>query len=152
MFFSLIIQSASAAAPEPNDPDQEIRVQYQVLATDIKNAVKISRHKQETYHEAALIVTTDQDLLDVILRRSRVLLNDIKNSTPVTKLDSQLQSLEKLASAIDVKNTKKRFALFKRAHILRRRTAFSNPLLNFDKILFIKRHRSTFNHMCDQYY
>ena len=35
----------------------------------------------------------------------------------------------------------------------RREIAFSNPLLNdFDQMLFIKRHRATYNHMVDQYF
>jgi len=36
---------------------------------------------------------------------------------------------------------------------LMRRIAFANPLLDFDKLLFIKRHDSVgVFHMCDQYY
>ena len=46
----------------------------------------------------------------------------------------------------------KRIKLFSNAYKLRRAIAFANPLLKFDKLLFIKRHRSTFQHMCDQYY
>jgi len=33
-----------------------------------------------------------------------------------------------------------------------RRAALRNPLLDFDAILFVKRHPGTFAHMCDQYY
>ncbi|MHC4628686.1 MAG: HzsA-related protein, partial [Planctomycetota bacterium] len=51
-----------------------------------------------------------------------------------------------------VTDAQRRLDLFKKAYDLRRRIALSNPLLDFDKIVFIKRHRATFNHMCDQYY
>jgi hypothetical protein len=34
----------------------------------------------------------------------------------------------------------------------KRRAALRNPLLDFDDILFVKRHPGTFAHMCDQYY
>ena len=34
----------------------------------------------------------------------------------------------------------------------RRRTALHDPLLDFDDLLFVKRHPGTFAHMCDQYY
>ena len=45
-----------------------------------------------------------------------------------------------------------RCGLFVRACRLRRRIAFANPLLDFDEILFVKRHRSRFSHMCDQFH
>ena len=45
-----------------------------------------------------------------------------------------------------------RFALFQRVCALRRRIAFSNPLLDFDGIVFVKRRLAAANHMCDQYY
>ncbi len=100
-----------------------------MLAADIKSAPKINRFGQETFHQAALISSSDRDPVDVILRRSRVLLNDINNSPSAPNLAEyarQLQSLDKLASTTDVKNMEKRFALFKRAYALRRNIAFSN--------------------------
>lgn len=46
-----------------------------------------------------------------------------------------------------------RKSLYFKARNLKRQIAFSNPLLDFDKILFIKRHDSVgVFHMCDQYY
>jgi len=46
-----------------------------------------------------------------------------------------------------------RKSLYFEARTLTRRIALSNPLLDFDKILFIKRHDSVgVFHMCDQYY
>ena len=36
--------------------------------------------------------------------------------------------------------------------VLRRRIAFANPLLNFDQLLFVKRYRAIYEHMCDQFY
>lgn len=45
-----------------------------------------------------------------------------------------------------------RRALFDDACRLRRRIAFSNPLLDFNGIVFVKRHRAIYNHMCDQFY
>ena len=35
---------------------------------------------------------------------------------------------------------------------VRRRIAFGNPLVDFDKIAFIKHNRARYNHMCDQYF
>ena len=46
-----------------------------------------------------------------------------------------------------------RKGLYLDARRLVRRIAFANPLLDFDKLLFIKRHDSVgVFHMCDQYY
>ncbi|MBM3474889.1 MAG: hypothetical protein FJX75_16630 [Armatimonadetes bacterium] len=38
------------------------------------------------------------------------------------------------------------------ARAAKREAALRNPLLDFDDILFVKRHPGTFAHMCDQYY
>ena len=35
---------------------------------------------------------------------------------------------------------------------VRRQIAFANPLLNFRDLVFIKRHRAFYHHMCDQFY
>jgi cytochrome c553 len=51
-----------------------------------------------------------------------------------------------------IEDTTKRFVLFTKLCELRRQIAFSNPLLNFKELLFVKKHRATYNHMCDQYY
>ncbi len=42
--------------------------------------------------------------------------------------------------------------MFDKACHLRRQIVFSNPLLDFDDILVLKRHPTNYNHMCDQYY
>ena len=49
-------------------------------------------------------------------------------------------------------NTEALRGLFQEICALRRRIAFANPLLDFDRVLFLKRHKSIFEHMCDQYY
>ena len=90
-----------------------------------------------------------------MLRRTAALLADIKKMPSAPDLSAQAKELAQIkavAAETDVKDAKARYALFEKASKLRRKVAFSNPLLNFDKILFIKRHRPRFNHMCDQYY
>ncbi|MBM3890958.1 MAG: hypothetical protein FJ388_17745, partial [Verrucomicrobia bacterium] len=49
-------------------------------------------------------------------------------------------------------NAEARYVLFADTCRLRREIAFLNPLLTFDKLLFLKRHLCIYNHMCDQYY
>ena len=142
-------------AEVPIDLDQEAKAQYDVLAADIRAAAKFQRVEDETFHPSALIKASDRDPLDVIARRMKVLLNDIQTlpgAPDLTQVKQQLHQLDQQVSEVAPSDQKKRVALFKQAHQLRRTIAFSNPLLDFEKILFIKRHRSKFNHMCDQYY
>ena len=63
--------------------------------------------------------------------------------------DSRLRGLEEAKEVLP----KEREAIYFEARRLVRKVAFCNPLLDFDKILFIKRHDpgGPF-HMCDQYY
>ncbi|MEW6355679.1 MAG: discoidin domain-containing protein [Planctomycetota bacterium] len=43
-------------------------------------------------------------------------------------------------------------ALYQEARWTVREIALCNPLLDFDKLIFVKRHTGVFPHMCDQYY
>ena len=60
---------------------------------------------------------------------------------------TELKKLKSASGEVAVTDAESRLGLFKKAYDLRRRIALSNPLLDFDDILFIKRHRATFNHM-----
>ena len=65
------------------------------------------------------------------------------------KLDARLSKLQKAAAPPE--NSRRQIYL--EARRLNRKIAFCNPLLNFDKILFVKRHDpGGVFHMCDQYY
>jgi len=91
----------------------------------------------------------------VVLRRSAALLADLKKTAvadTLTALEQKLTVLQKKGVDSAVTDGPARRALFDEACALRRQIAFSNPLLNFDKILFIKRHRAVYPHMCDQFY
>ncbi len=70
----------------------------------------------------------------------------------LSPLEKQLVALRGKNAKVSPSDAEARLALFKQICGVRREIAFANPLLNFDKILFIKRHRSVYNHMCDQYY
>ena len=114
----------------------------------------------QAFEQASLFFDTDRDPLDVVVRRSAALLEHLQRTPggkPLTDEAKQLAALKARARLIDVADIVARKAAFDRAAELRRRIAFANPLLNFDKILFIKRHfmpnsEKTGNHMCDQYF
>ncbi|MHC4889031.1 MAG: discoidin domain-containing protein [Planctomycetota bacterium] len=69
--------------------------------------------------------------------------------TKLKQLEMRLAELE----AIEKVSVNVRRKTYSEARWLVRRIAFCNPLLDFDKLLFIKRHDSGgVFHMCDQYY
>ena len=104
----------------------------------------------------ALILEADRDPVDVVLRRTAALLADLKRTPagrPVWRSwKRSWPSCRRPTRRSTCSDAEARFALFADACRVRRQIAFRNPLLNFDELLFIKRHRSLYNHMCDQYY
>jgi len=101
----------------------------------------------------------DKDEADAVLRRTGALLAHLKTlprSPDLTKDARRLAELKTQAAQI-APGDAQRETLLAEACKLRRKVAFSNPLLDFDKILFIKRHfcpdaETTGNHMCDQFF
>lgn len=137
------------------EPRTEMEVQYEALRRDLKRRKVFEQIADQTFHPAALIHPSDRDPADVVLRRTRTLFQDLRamaSSPDLAAFEKQLSRLESQCSRTDVEEGEARFALYENICNLRRKIAFSNPLLNFNEILFLKRHRATFNHMCDQYY
>ena len=133
----------------------ELEMKYASLRQDIAKRRHMSRRADQVFKPEALIMDSDRDPVDVVLRRTHALLNDLHTMSALpdlARLRTALKELQRAVGTVAVADTQQRFELFKEACQLRRQIAFSNPLLNFDEILFIKRHRATFNHMCDQYY
>jgi len=136
-------------------PDTEVKIQYAALLQGLRNRAQFARIAHQVHHPEALVVDSDRDPADVVLRRTAALLADLKQmpSAPdLSLLEEQLGELQTANTKTEVEDTEARFALYEKACQVRRKIAFSNPLLDFDKILFLQRHRPGFNHMCDQYY
>jgi len=126
-----------------------------MLSQDLAQRGAIAGRAAETFRPEALILDSDRDPLDVVLRRSAALLADLWRSSDAPVFAAagiELAALREEAERVAVDDAGGRRALFGRALALRRRIALANPLLNFDEILFLKRHRALFDHMCDQYY
>ncbi len=110
---------------------------------------------KEVFNKTSLVLESDRDPADIVARRTAALLNDLKKTDAAPKLaafDATLTNLQKAVADTAVTDTAARRALFDRLCALRRQIAFNNPLLDFDKLVFIKRHRAIYQHMCDQYY
>ncbi len=144
----------------PQDPASvglagETYRQYVMLLHDLGRRARFDQLADQAYDREALILESDRDPLDVVLRRTSALLADVRKMAQAPDLSGQGKRLEQLIAqgrATDVKDLAARAALFVQACKLRREIAFANPLLNFDKLLFLKRHLSSYRHMCDQYY
>ena len=116
--------------------------------------------KEQVFHEASLPDPADRDEADAVLRRIGVLIDHLKKLPGAPNLaaeEAQLAELSAKARQIETSDFRLRPKLLGEACSLRRKVVFSNPLLNFDKILFIKRHfcpnaETTGNHMCDQFF
>ncbi len=114
--------------------------------------------RNETANEQALILDSDETPNDVQLRRLTALLEELrqsevetlKDNTSLQKADLTLTNLRKRSKT--VKTLEDRFRLFYDGAVLRRLLMFSRPEIDFDRLLFVKKNRSNFNHICDQFY
>jgi hypothetical protein len=173
---------------------------------------------KQTFHTTALVLDSDRDPADIVLRRTTALLADLKQlagggdalgaglptppsvvrgspsvvrgspsvvrgspdpasaatdrspesgrpavggsgevgrSAPSALLASFDAPLAKLCQAVadtPVTDANARRALHHDICRLRRQIVLANPLLNFRDVVFIKRHRAFYDHMCDQFY
>ncbi|MBI3119954.1 MAG: hypothetical protein HYZ00_14780, partial [Candidatus Hydrogenedentes bacterium] len=113
-----------------------------------------SRLRREALDEAALIAETDRDPVDVVLRRTQALLDDVRqiDNAPVLQAEGEeLVRLREKGLRIPVGDPARQ-ALYSDVCALRRRIAFANPLLDFSDILFLEHDRARYEHMVDQYF
>jgi len=113
-----------------------------------------NRLNKEVLNEQSLIWISDKTPVDIALRRTKALLNDLKeniNKNTLQKINSSIQKLEKQNTPDNTEQ--QQMQLFYKICKVRRFIAFKNPLLNFNKILFLKHHKMGFGeiHMVDQY-
>ena len=111
-------------------------------------------HRQE-----ALFYQTDRDPVDIVVRRTRALWNDLSRQpeAKVRAMEGELLSLEHAVSETPPSATEKRRELYLKACALRRQIAFCNPLLDFEQIAFVKHKKNPRtelggDHMAGQYY
>ncbi|MDR1384186.1 MAG: discoidin domain-containing protein [Planctomycetaceae bacterium] len=137
------------------NPDDELVKQYAFLLNNLAERSRFEKIANEVYQRDSTILLEDRDPADIVLRRTAALLDDLRQTPDIPNLSERETELKQLAEevkAIDTSDVPKRYAVYEKICKLRRQIAFTNPLLNFNEILFVKRHRATFNHMCDQYY
>ena len=94
-----------------------------------------------------------------VVKRGKALLARLRpgaSARRLNPLESRLTDLDARLARLEIGDNiphGRRREIYLEARRLVRRIAFCNPLLDFDKLLFIKRHDSVgVFHMCDQYY
>jgi hypothetical protein len=140
--------------------ERECAGQWAALRRDLANRGWFKRWTPHACRPESLVLESDRDPLDIVLRRTTALLAALQKTSAAPKLapmETALQALTARAAAADVKDQDARLKLFTELSLLRRQIAFANPLLDFDKILFAKHHfkpphEGLGNHMCDQYF
>jgi hypothetical protein len=162
----LFIALSSFSVAFGKDISQSSIEEFTVLEQQIqeyrknKNNHRAKKIAEQAFNKESLIFESDRDPVDVVTRRTAALAAAIGEMPNAPKLSHYTKALDNLKSkiatvAMDDKAGRKE--LFNQVCQLRRKIAFSNPLLDFDKTLFIKRHfnpnaEQTGNHMCDQYF
>ncbi|MBW8016699.1 MAG: hypothetical protein FVQ82_10965 [Planctomycetes bacterium] len=134
-----------------NYPNTEFgNLQMQIAQSKTWN---MPRLEKEALRKDALILATDKTPIDIVLRRTAVLLKHLRTMPNGPALNNEEKALNALKTQCTPEISDEQTAkLFPKITALRRKIAFQNPLLDFDKIAFIKHHgQGRFGHMVDQY-
>jgi hypothetical protein len=135
---------ATPAAPAIASHDEYADLAAQIAARPTWN---LPRLEKETWRREALIFESDRTPADIVRRRTRALLAHLQalpHPPDLTREAAELAALPGDGSR----------ATFDRLTALRRRIAFKNPLLDFDRLAFLKHNKQVRGdrHMVDQYY
>lgn len=137
-------------------PDGEADRQWAFLSYDLTQKPRFAKFAPEAYCAEALVTDADRDPLDILLRRTAALAADLQTLAgcrALTVPQRDLDAIRAEAASVAPGNSAARRVLFNRLLPIRRRIAFSNPLLDFGELLFIKREvRGVMEHCCDQFY
>jgi hypothetical protein len=150
--FVPIVAAAKPAGPAA-PPDEFASLKQQIAASAQWNNERLAK---EALRQEALVLKSDRTPVDIAWRRTWALLNHLKTTSSAPDLAAETAALETLRPAVktsaDAKEDVQR-ALFQKITAVRRKVAFKNPLLDFDRILFLKHNRQARGsvHMVDQY-
>lgn len=177
VIFSLAKQDAAGLLLSARRNAEFDELQRQILDRPNWDNERLAR---EAHRPEALVLETDQTPVDIVWRRTWALLRHLEKQPHAPDLSAEktaLKALQGRYKALQSAHDPEAYALaamlrstlpesnrelsqeeselrslFHEICAIRRAIAFSNPLLDFDRILFLKRHKSIFEHMCDQYY
>jgi len=128
--------------------------EFDLTSSELAGRKRMAALAAQVYRSQALVLPDDRDPADVILRRTEALAADIRKlpgAPNMTALMDRLARLKAQAGMCNPDDLPARKALFMSIAALRRQIAFSNPLLNFKKLLFVKSFLGA-SHCCDQFF
>jgi ABC-type molybdate transport system substrate-binding protein len=124
--------------------------EFALLQSQIKESAKWNQERlaKEALRPEALILPSDKTPGDIVWRRTAALLRHLKTMERAPDLSAEEKELDALKAATVSREG------FDKIVSLRRRIAFKNPLLDFDKIVFLKHNKQVRGerHMVDQYF
>ena len=144
--------ASTVMGAKPASPQREL---FDSLSHDIKTRQKSLKYAKQAVRADAAILESDRDPGDVVLRRAGALLEHLAGVKGAPNLAAEKKALTALAKKLaktPVKETGARYALYEEAYELSRRISFRNPLLDFERIIFLGRRMPATRHMCPQYY
>ncbi len=138
--------TALSAYTTGNSPGSRPRAEYDQLSRRIaahhaRGAGLRKTAPAKILDEHSFIMDTDRDPVDVVLRRTEALLNHLISTNGNAEHRAMLRKLHALRDrsgneALGKRAAASRLSLFADACALRRSAALSNPLLDFDGLLF----------------
>lgn len=152
----------TAYASDTNDIQTYWERQYLEMQQEITSNSGLAKkaiERNDLLDANAQILPTDKSPADVLLRRTKLLLQDLKlqnKSARIKEYEQEINQLQREMTAgalakTSIKNTGTKDQFLKLS-ALARRIAFDNPLLDFDDLLFIGyEFPNNEVHMCDQY-
>lgn len=155
--FSAVLLLMIAASAFAFDSRLELDDQYVRLQRDIANVKLFRKTASTALCRESTILPSDHDPLDVVFRRTQALLDNISTLENAPDLSIHTVALEQLRKKSVSVSKGQRKELYYSVCKLRRKIALTNPLLNFNDIIFAKREINPWpekqgNHMCDQYF
>lgn len=144
----LVCAALTAASCVCADEFDEVR--REIAASQTWNAARLER---EAVRRDALILAGDRTPCDVVCRRTAALLAYLRALPDAPDLAAEAEELARLTPGPQADEARQR-ERFNALTALRRRIAFKNPLLDFDRIAFLKHNKQARGerHMVDQYF
>lgn len=145
-----ILFSGFAASPQlMAENDKSDKSEWNLLNSLISQRINWNNERlyNEVLRKEALILESDATPVAIVLRRTEALLKHLQEvGVPLHEEQKRLDALKQAKAA-------EPFDHFTQITTLRRAIAFQNPLLDFEKILFIKHDKMARGerHMVDQY-
>lgn len=146
----IALGSAAGKSGTTASPDEFTELQAQIAAHAKWNQPRL---QQETLRPEALILESDQSPADIVYRRTLALLHHLQTLPKAPDLSAEAAALAALQPPAGGTLAQQR-ERFSRLAALRRQIAFKNPLLDFDRIVFLKHDKQVrgSRHMIDQYF